>query len=81
MSKPKGDPMIRLKLARLENRLSQLELAEASMVPRHVIQLAEQGIRLPDVDQQDRLANALGTKPDQLFGTSPTGSGALDATR
>ena len=56
-----------LKLSRVELKLSQLELATASGVPRYVIQLAEQAIRLPTPDQQDRLSEALGCNSKELF--------------
>ena len=59
--------MNRLKLMRLEIQLSQIELSLASNVPRHVIQLAEQGIRLPTTEQQAALAKTLGVKTKTIF--------------
>ena len=62
--------MNKLKFWRLERGLSQVELADVSGVPRHVVQLSEQGIRRPSADQQLALAEALGVALKDLFPNS-----------
>ena len=59
--------MTRLQFWRSERHLNQIELAAETGVPRYRIQLFEQGIATPYSDEQDRLAIALGVKPDDLF--------------
>lgn len=52
---------------RIENGLSQYELALASDVPRYIIQLAENAVRMPTDEQQKKLASVLGIPVDDLF--------------
>lgn len=52
----------KLKFYRTEAGLSQLELAEVTGVPRYVIQLAEQNIKLPNVDNIQKLEELFGKK-------------------
>lgn len=52
---------------RIENGLSQYELALASGVPRYVIQLAENAVKMPTHEQQEQLASVLGISIDDLF--------------
>lgn len=59
--------MNKLKLIRLERGLSQFELSYASGVPRYVIQLAENAIRLPSIEHLTRLADVLGIKAQDLM--------------
>lgn len=59
--------MNRLKFWRLERGLSQVELAEASDTPRHVIQLCEQFIRIPSFEYQMAIAESLGVSRGEVF--------------
>ncbi len=59
--------MNKLKFLRQERGLSQFELAFASNVPRYVIQLAESATRLPNQEEQQKLAAALGVDEQILF--------------
>lgn len=67
--------MNRLQFWRYERKLSQIELAAEAVVPRHRIQLCEQGICLPKPDEQERLAAALGVTPEELFPTYSAANG------
>ena len=62
--------MNKLKFWRTERRLSQVELAAASNLPRWTIQLIESGVRNPDKDQCKALAKALGLSVEKLFPAS-----------
>lgn len=59
--------MNRLKFWRSERQLSQFELAAGANVPRFVVQLCEQGIRLPTQSQQQDIAATLGVPAHVLF--------------
>ena len=59
--------MSKLRFIRQERELNQYELAAASGVSRHAIQLCECGIRNPKLEEQDRLAEALGVTRLELF--------------
>ena len=59
--------MNRLKFWRLERSLSQHALAEVSGVPRHVVQLSELGLGVPQSDHKNALAKALGVRASKLF--------------
>ena len=54
------------KFWRLEIQLSQYELAAESGIPRHRIQLIEQGIKEVTKDETIAFANALGIEPQQI---------------
>lgn len=51
---------------RLERRLSQIELAEASGLTRWFIQLIESGIRRPNEQESSAIAEALGVTVNDL---------------
>lgn len=57
----------KLRVWRIERGLSQHELAAASGVSRYIIQLAESGIRLPQVDEIARLSEVLDVPASKLF--------------
>lgn len=59
--------MNRLKFWRIERGISQIELAAASGVPRHIIQLGETAVALPHERYQARLAETLGVPVKKLF--------------
>ena len=59
--------MNKLKLWRLERGLSQMALADSSGVPRHVIQMHEIGLKIPNREHQAALAKTLGVKLSELF--------------
>ncbi len=59
--------MNRLRFWRIERGLSQMELAALSAVPRYIIQVAEQGLRLPEKNHQEALASSLGVQMVDLF--------------
>ena len=56
-----------LKLARIENNLTQQELAEKVEVTRQTIGLIEKGDYNPSLGLCIRIARALGKTLDQLF--------------
>ena len=56
----------RLKFWRSERALSQIELSQASGVPRWAIQLIESEIREPSADEREILARTLGIEPREL---------------
>lgn len=79
--------MHRLRAAREDAGISQRELAERAGVTRAQVGSIEQGRHVPAVDAALRLARALGTTAEALFGSEPrieaqlaTGGPAADGT-
>ena len=66
---PDSYPANRLKLARVENDLTQAELAERVGVTRQTIGLIEAGGYNPTLNLCLRLARATGKTLDELFWT------------
>ena len=65
--------MNKLKAWRLERGITQTALAEVSKVPRHVIQMAENGLSTPESQYQEALANSLGVSSAMLFPVAKDG--------
>lgn len=65
----------KLKIWRMERRLSQYELAQASGVPRWAIQLGENDLREFSREERAALALALGVLVEHLFGGGECKSG------
>ena len=63
-----------IKALRAERGLSQKDLAERLHVVRQTISKWEKGLSSPDADMLPRLADALGTTPTVLLGTSTPAS-------
>src|SRR5256885_674722 len=79
--------MHRLRVAREDAGISQRELARRAGVTRALVGSIEQGRHVPAVDAALRLARALGTTAEALFGAEPhveahlaTGGHAADGT-
>ena len=58
--------MLSLKLIRLLRGQSQFDLAVATLIPNYRLSLIENGKVEPSTDELSRLAQALGTLPEQL---------------
>lgn len=59
--------MNRITFLRKELYLSQLELAQASGIPRYKLQILEQNVQCPTVDEAVKLAAILGVEPMELL--------------
>jgi putative transcriptional regulator len=65
-----GELVCRLREARTEARLTQLELAERVGVSRKTINTVENGVFIPSTLLALKLARALGKSVEDLFGLS-----------
>lgn len=65
---PEGELVIRLREARTAAGLTQLELAEKIGVSRKTINTVENGVFIPSTLLALKLARALNTKVEALFG-------------
>ena len=74
MNKDQGSREIfqgKLRQFRKERRFNQSELAKMVGVAPNSISNYENGVSMPDYDIIDKIVNALGVTPDQLFGAPP----------
>lgn len=63
--------MNRLRAWRIDRNLSQYDLSAVTGIPRWRIQLLESAIQIPNKDEVENLAQALGLKPEDIFMAHP----------
>ena len=63
--------LTKLKLARLERGLSQLELGIKAEVPPYKVSLSERRLTILDDGEKERIAKVLGKKVEWLFADEP----------
>lgn len=67
MKTPKQTIASRIKIARIDNELSQQALAELAGIDRKTINRIENGHFSPSMDTYFRICKSLGVKPAQLL--------------